>query len=233
MKVVFRCPPELRDVLPAPVPAKRAVPGWRKSMAPAAFSEDVGAEVRTVKHCPPFVDAMGLGFLVPLPVELRVERGRFEWEWDPPPSALGALPRSPLGFHVAEQLEGAPFRPDDRMAIKFTSFWTIETEPGVSLLVTHPLNREDLPFRTLAGLVDTDRYADGAIQFPALWLDEGYAGTLARGTPVAQCVPVPRAALEVETGVLDGEHAERFRTIMDAVNAAPGAYRRRYRAPKP
>ena len=54
-------------------------------------------------------------------------------------------------------------------AIKFNSFWTIELEPGWSLFATHPVNRDDLPFRLISGLVDADRFHDGGINFPAIW----------------------------------------------------------------
>jgi hypothetical protein len=230
--VRLRCPPELRDRLPLPVPARRALPPWLKSMAASAPSADLGGRIRTVKHCPPFIDAMGCGFLLPLVTNVRVSAGRFDWSWDPGVSSFGRYLRSPLSFHFAEQLEGVPFGRPDEAVIKFTNYWTIETEPGWSLLVTHPFNREDLPFRTLAGLVDTDRYRAGCIQFPALWTDPDFEGVLARGTPVAQCVPVPRRGIELELGTLEGEEAEAFLEVQEAVNTEPGTYRRRFRAPK-
>ena len=138
-----------------------------------------------------------------------------------------------LCFNLNEQLAGVPFRPDDRAAIKFTNFWTIETEPGVALLVTHPLNREDLPFRTLSGLVDTDKFTHGIIQFPALWLDVEFSGVLEKGLPIAQCIPVRRDHLDLEFGELVDEHASRFEEIVEAVSAQTGVYRKRFRVAKP
>lgn len=232
MKVSFRCPPELKGIIPEPYPAKRGLPDWLKQMSAAAFCPDIGDDIRTVKHCPPFVDAMGFGFIIPLSADLKVDKGRFEWDWDPGPSSLGRYPRSPLGIHLKEQLEGAPFADDGFAAIKFTNFWTIETEPGYSLLAGHPFNREELPFRTLSGIIDTDRYKDGSVQFPALWLNANYTGTLPKGTPIAQCVPVLRDVLKLEFGELVGESATRFMETLESINSGPGAYRRFYRAPK-
>ncbi len=82
--------------------------------------------------------------------------------------------------------------PTDEAAIKFNSFWTIELEPGWSLFATHPVNRDDLPFRLVSGLVDSDRFHDGGINFPAVWTKPDFSGVLERGTPVAQCFAVPR-----------------------------------------
>lgn len=233
MNIRFCCPPELTDTLPRPYPAKRGIPTWLKRMAATAPSADVRGEIRTVKQCPPFVDAMGFGFIVPLATDIRVDRGSFEWDWELGPSSLGGYTRSPLTFHLGEQLTGAPFADPESAAIKFTNYWTIETPPGSALLVTHPFNREDLPFRTLTGLVDTDRYKDGCIQFPALWRDPDFVGVLERGLPVAQCVPVSREALTLEFGELVGDAARDFMDTMEAVNAEPGAYRRRFRVAKP
>ena len=42
-------------------------------------------------------------------------------------------------------------------------------------------------------------------------------------------VPVTRAALSLEFGELTGDAARDFMETMDAVNAEPGAYRRRFR----
>lgn len=233
MKVQFRCPPELTDILPRPYAAKRGMPDWLKRMAATAPSSDLNGEIRTVKQCPPFVDAMGLGFIVPLVTDIRVDHGSFEWDWDLGPSSVGPYTRSPLSFHLGEQLAGAPIAAADSAAIKFTNYWTIETPPGFALLVTHPFNREELPFRTLTGLVDTDEYKDGCIQFPALWRDPDFVGVLERGLPIAQCVVVPRDAPSLAFGELVGDAARDFMRTQGAVNAESGTYRRRFRVAKP
>ena len=62
--------------------------------------------------------------------------------------------------------------------MKFNSFWTIELEPGYSLFATHPVNRADLPFRLLTGIVDSDRFTDVGILFPAVWTDANFEGVL-------------------------------------------------------
>ena len=233
MKVQFRCPPELTDILPRPYPAKRGLPDWLKRMAATAPSTDVSGEIRTVKQCPPFVDAMGFGFMVPLVTDIRVDRGKFEWDWELGPSSVGGYTRSPLSFHLGEQLAGAPFAQADSAAIKFTNYWTIETSPGYALLVTHPFNREELPFRTLTGLVDTDHYKNGCIQFPALWCDPDYVGVLERGLPIAQCVVVARDAPILEFGELVGDAARDFMRTQEEVNTKSGTYRKDFRVAKP
>ena len=93
---------------------------------------------------------------------------------------------------------GTPFYDPEVAIVKFNSFWTIELEPGYSLFATHPVNRADLPFRLLTGIVDSDRFTDVGILFPAVWTDANFEGVLPRGTPVAQCFPILREALDLQ-----------------------------------
>ena len=72
MKIVARCHPALEPLLPRPVPAARALPDWLRAMPAEALSDLLGGEsVRTVKHCPPFIDALALGLMIPLATGLH------------------------------------------------------------------------------------------------------------------------------------------------------------------
>jgi hypothetical protein len=90
--------------------------------------------------------------------------------------------------------------------IDFNSFWTIELDEGWSLFATHPVNRDDLPFRLISGLVDADRFHDGGINFPAIWTQPDFTGVLPKGTPVAQCFAVPRVTHELVIESFDQPH---------------------------
>jgi len=228
MKISLRCDPALSGVLPRPVPARQVLPDWLRTMPMTARSDMHDADIRTVKQCPPFVDAMRAGFSVLLPCDVTYADGLFAWDWPSPEPSLDGQPRAPINFFAAAQVAGAPFGADN--LIKFVGFWTIELPPGWSLLATHPFNRDDLPFRTLTGVVDADSFHQVALLFPARWLDAGASCRLPRGTPIAQCVPVPRASLDLEFGVIDGERADAFATVGADILAGPGVYRERFRA---
>jgi hypothetical protein len=229
VKVTLRCDPALLGLLPPPVPADGILPDWLRAMAPRVHSPLHGRDIRTVKQCPPFIDAMRRGFMVLLPCDLQVRQGRFSWDWPLPPLTVENHPRAPLSFHPGVQLQGIPGHDGRSAAIKFNSFWTIETEPGWSIFAMHPVNRMDLPFQTLSGLVDSDRFNDAGINFPALWRDPDFEGTLARGTPVAQCLVLPREPLELSIETLSGEGAQRYTSLVGEVLAQAGVYRRRFR----
>ncbi|MDP9097076.1 MAG: hypothetical protein M3N26_11100, partial [Pseudomonadota bacterium] len=194
MRVVFRCDPALVGRLPPP--HRPELPGWLRTMPREAPSDLHPAPVRTVKQCPPFIDAMTHGFVIPLACDVHVREGTLSWDWDLPLPAAGQHPRAPLSFHSAAQVEGTPFRDGSQIIVKFNSFWTVSLEPGWSLMATHPVNRADLPFRLLTGLVEADRFNAVGLLFPAVWLDPGFEGVLPRGMPIAQCFPVPRVQLD-------------------------------------
>jgi len=230
MRMIFRCDPALSDHLLRPVAARSQLPGWLRAMPATAHSEIHGREIRTVKQCPPFVDAMAYGVMILLPCDVTVDRGAFSWNWNIPVPATSGHPRAPLSFHVAAQFPGTPLAKDGRAAIKFNSFWTIELEPGWSLFSTHPVNREDLPFRSISGLVDADRFHDGGINFPALWREPEFSGVLPKGTPVAQVFAVPRAAPRLEFECFDQAQQANYAKTVSEVLATPGVYRKRFRA---
>jgi hypothetical protein len=232
MPITFRCPPELESFLPRPVPAVLGLPDWFKAMPANAFSTVLQMEQMTVKKCPPFIDAMTYGFLFLLATDVRVEDGAFTWDFANPGGASARYTRSPISFHDNAQVAGTPLFDDDRFVLKFNNFWTIETPPGYSVLITHPVNRPDLPFTTLTGLVDCDRFRDTFINFPARWHDTNFSGVLLKGTPVAQCLPIRRDIWQAHFQTMAGDDISRLQQTSGALAAEDDIYRRQFRAPK-
>jgi hypothetical protein len=232
MTLKFRCPPGLEKILPRPIPAVLGLPEWFKNLPLKNFNPSMGEESLTVKKCPPFIDAMTYGFLIPLAADLEVHRGEFSWNFDLPEGLVSEFSHSPIDFHDPSQAAGSPFFDEDRFIIKFNNFWTIEAPEGYSLLFTHPINRADLPFTTLTGLVDSDTFHDSPIHFPARWNDEDFNGVLPKGTPVAQCLPVKRELWTATFEQLSNDGMTRMIETQDATGREHGVYRRQFRAPK-
>ena len=94
-----------------------------------AFSPDLDQDVQTLKQCPPSLDAMTYGFIIPLPVNVEVDNMEFSWNWDvPQPSDgpghtdIGLYSQSPLGFHSPAQAEGTPYFNEGVGFAKFNFF---------------------------------------------------------------------------------------------------------------
>jgi hypothetical protein len=228
----FRCARELDAILPRPIPAVHGLPDWFKLLPQKAFNPTMGAEALTVKKCPPFIDAMTSGFLIPLPIDLEVRDGEFSWNFEVPKGFVSEYPHSPIGFHDPCQVAGTPYFDEDLFIIKFNNFWTIEAPPGYSILFTHPVNRGDLPFTTFTGLVDCDTFHDSPVNFPAHWHDTAFNGVLPKGTPVAQCMPVKRENWTSQFDMLSDAENEQMIKTRNAIGRETDVYRRRFRVQK-
>jgi hypothetical protein len=229
-ELIFRCPAELDGILPPPIPASAGVPGWFRAMPQQAFNALNARDEDTVKRCPPFVDAMTHGFLIPLMCDLRIENGEFTWDQDLPPGGALGFARSPIGYHDPSQVTGSPLFDAERFLIKFLNMWTIEAPEGYAVLFTHPFNRFDLPFTTLTGMVDCDLYQDNWIHFPAHWHDLTFNGVLEKGTPIAQCMAVRRETWSLRTAPFDADKTQRVHDLTSAISREAGLYRRKFRA---
>ena len=229
--ITARCHPALLGLLPPPVQVGRALPDWLRTMPSQTDSATLGgAPVRTLKHCAPFIDALSLGLMIPLPCDLTFRNGEISWDWEFPTILDAPITRAPVGLHVPEQAQGMPLDLRGQAVVKFTNYWTLEAPKGWDLLFTHPLNRADLPFQTLSGVVSSDRFTHGYVHFPALWTDAGFDGVLPRGTPVAQVIPVPRVRPALTIEAMSDDDIAQSRAVQEALQAEPGVYRKSYRA---
>src|SRR5580658_5767504 len=109
MTLTFRCPPGLENILPRPIPAVQGLPEWFKALPAKAFNPTMGKDGETVKKCPPFIDAMTYGFLIPLPIDLKVQDGEFTWDFELPAGFVSEYSHSPVDFHDPSQIAGTPF----------------------------------------------------------------------------------------------------------------------------
>ena len=194
--IEFQCPAQLLDHLPHPQPAARHLPEWLRQMPAHVPSAE---QTPTVKNCMPFLEAMTAGYLIPVPTDITITL-----------ELVGNLRVDVAGFdvplvdvHSGDQLLGAPY--STTPVVKFRTPWLIRTPPGYSTLVLPPLNRFEIPFLPLAGLVETDTYYR-QIAFPTLCtMALGQQVKLTKGTPLVQVIPVPRDAWSSQVGPCDPE----------------------------
>ena len=199
--IEFHCPAHLLEHLPHPVPAARCVPKWLGQMpahvpSPAHGPAPAPAQTPTVKNCMPFIEAMTLGYVIPVPTDIT-----FTMEADRLRVDVAGFDVPLVDVHSGDQLLGAPYA--GTPVVKFRTPWLIRTPSGYSTLVLAPLNRLEIPFQPLAGLVETDSYYR-QIAFPTLCtMRPGQRVKLERGTPLVQVVPVPREAWASQVGPSD------------------------------
>jgi hypothetical protein len=187
-------------LLTPPMPATKNVPEWYKSLAKFDKSNDDitlgvknsigtdGALVST-KMCMPFFDALTGGYHYVLEDDVHVDldkNGKPILTWDG--NVMMVDKRPIIDIPVPDNCH--PVHYGWRMN------WYYETPPGYSVLITHPMNRYDLPFYTMSGIVESDIW--GLPVFTAFFLKRNFIGTIKKGTPIFQIFPFKRESWELE-----------------------------------
>jgi hypothetical protein len=178
------------EYLNIPQPAKKYVPEWYKKAEKFVKGKhkvaDQDGPSTTIKLCVPFLDSLISGYMVELWQDVEVYKNdsglaRINWATEP----KVASQRS------SEQMQGFPKPPEyDDQDFTWSFHFCFKTPPGYSVIFTHPLNRLDLPFYTLTGIVDSDEViSDGNIPFI---LRNDFEGIIPKGTPIIQIIPFKR-----------------------------------------
>lgn len=179
-----------------PRQATKSIPKWFKDIKPflngdksIQLVDDFRINV-TVKRCMPFTDSLSLGYTITLKSDIIVEideKGNqaIRWRSDRAPIEESS------GCMIAAKNNDVPIPHyfSDHL-FKWHHDWVIKTPKGYSTYYTHPINRMDLPFHTLTGIVDTDKY-DNPVIFPFV-LQKDFLGVIRAGTPIVQFFMVKR-----------------------------------------
>lgn len=172
-------------------PSSKYIPNWYKDSSPFADEQKTKA---TYKKCISFLDSLTSGYMVSTICDIYVEHlpnGQVEFK-----QSYDAFKSVTIrGFESVEGLAHAQGWSPQIFAWVFP--YGIKTPKGYSSLITHPMNRDDLPFRTTSGIVDSDVYfSSGAVPFS---LKDDFEGLIPVGTPIAQIIPFKREDWTSET----------------------------------
>ena len=70
-QIEFLCMKEDYGVIPEPYPARKYLPQWFKDLPPKVDKKDK-LENSTIKRCAPFLDAMVVGWIIPLAADVEI-----------------------------------------------------------------------------------------------------------------------------------------------------------------
>jgi hypothetical protein len=137
----------------------------------------------TFKKCVPLLDGMSAGYIVPLWADVEVVAGEN-------PSMYWKTRHDVFMQHGESTRNITPPPGYNSQVYKYLNCWIPQTPKGYSCLITSPFGHNDLPFKAVPAVVDTDRSTLELI-FP-VWVKDNFSGIVEKGTPIAQIIPFKR-----------------------------------------
>ena len=198
------------DELIPPVPARSLIPDWYRE-SEVTFEMAPGEKPSSgLKTCVPFLDTFLSGYYILLQNDVLVDNSSghtvITWRGSVPiirerSMQQGRLIPRPAG-HEPNHLA-------------WNGVWGVRLPKGFSATFCHPLNRAELPFTTLAGVIDADNaHAWGNLPF---FVRSGFSGVIPKGTPIVQVLPFRRDSWSstVAPGVTDTavRQARKYRSV--------------------
>ena len=215
-----------------PIPA--FVPDWYKRLSRYINNSDKPIKSLgklDLKTCAPYRDVMLTGYYMTLQSDIEVisyENGDID------------IFHNNLGFSIVEkrgdirnensQGFGMPIpMGSNPLMCAWVATFGVSTPSGYSALVTHPLNRNDLPFLTTSGIIDSDVFGSFAGNIP-FFFKEGFSGFIPKGTPIAQVIPVKRE--DWKSQKIDADEKEYKRFLLQRDSILMGYYQKYFRQAK-
>ncbi len=197
-----------------PEPSRSVIPEWFSSadkhkkmpngMYELAFVVENGHQtferVLSWKSCPALLDVVLSGYILKTPVDINISRV------DGQP-AITNIEECSYFCGTRGKQDGFP-TPDgyDDLQLNWIVNWMPKVPEGYTTLWTHPLNRFDLPFISIAGFIDTQSYIQkGKLPF---FIKNDFEGVIPAGTPFIQVVPFKNESWEMDLKTYTEEEIE-------------------------
>jgi hypothetical protein len=178
--------------VPHPKPAKNFIPDWYKKI-PVIKKEDIKVVQGDVvglnlKACMPFIDALGAGYIQQTWTDIKIDKvdGGIQYNFPLGPDIMKS--RNSVSVSLSPAYFEAEF--------VWQSVWRARLPKGYSILITHPLNRLDLPFTTMTGIIDADEFYNSRVGNIPFFIHDSFNGIIPSGTPMFQMIPIKRDVWE-------------------------------------
>lgn len=187
----------------SPKPAKFFIPKWYKDIK--------NKNGLNLKSCIPFLDSFSSGYIQSTWHDLLVEVKDDD-----------VLIKTINGKPFINRRSHSDVPMDDSFhKIEFTweRHWAVSLPKGYSGLVVHPLNHIDLPFYTLSGIVDFDKYNHSKIGNLPFYLKKNFTGIIPKGTPMYQIIPIKRndwVGNKEKFNKIESDKKDKFRTSVSS-----------------
>lgn len=146
----------------------------------------------TLKSCMPVLDSLTSGYLILTSQDLGVTQNEdgpfFSWESDDKDIIKVTRRNDPTYIPLPKEYSDIHFAWNVPFFLQLPS--------GYSAVVTHPLNRHDVPFITHSAIVDMDAIMPNG-HYPFA-IRKDFVGIIPAGTPIAQILPFKRESWKKE-----------------------------------
>jgi hypothetical protein len=172
-------------------PTKKHIPSWYKMVPSDSSPSPVQPITKTIKNCMPFLDSFTTGYIIETNQDFRVTQvdGSPMFQWNITSKDTLYIQKrehqpipAPTGYH------------QDHFVWSLSHIF--KTPKDYSLLLTHPLNRTDLPFLSMSAIIDANQGIGGG-NYP-FFLKQGFEGIIPTGTPIIQVIPIKQESWEIE-----------------------------------
>jgi hypothetical protein len=192
MKIIFNSNRHYNNKDLAPSPTKKTMPSWFKNAS--KYWKDFEGNDLVVppdnkkgpgfKSCPALHDIFTTGytFTTPCDINVFIENGYTLVRAEPGYDDFVAI-RSHMGeFHYPEGYY--------KFVYHWYPNWGFTLPEGYSALIVQPINNFELPFLTVGGIIDSDKYGPPGLM--PFFIRDGFKGIIPKGTPYAQIIPIKR-----------------------------------------
>lgn len=234
-KIVFTpveyFPEQILQHIPGPLYGSKVLPEWFKNIpryqndAKEMESAENGYHNLTVKHCMPFLDSIMSGYFLTTWTDIYVERKNGIPNIVYKDKDIAQLISTQIQYQENFPSNIPTLKGHDPFSYVWFKYWRIKTPPGVSCLFTHPMNRPELPFTTLSGITDTDKWNGSDVLNFAF--HENFEGFIPKGTPYIQIIPFRRDQWthEINSDIDLDMKTLREEVIQKRINKQSGHYR--------
>lgn len=152
----------------------------------------------TWKSCPAILDSFIYGYHLYTPCDIEITKENNSYLINQDENFLDNVNKKTFSFCGIRGKDDTFPQPEGYEDVHFTwtTNWFPEVPKGYSVLLTHPINRFDLPFLTLTGIIDCSEYINGGLL--PFFIKKGFTGIIPAGTPYAQIIPLKNEKWEKE-----------------------------------
>ena len=210
-KIIFKARSKAEfEIYDKPIPASQYIPEWWRNMTPYDISPEnpEGKKVilnnrtsnATAKKCTPMLDGLTSGYIIPLWADVQISQNNGF------PQIAWKTLNNVFELHGQSSKNVLPPPGYSSIVFKYLNCWIPITPKGYSTMITAPAGYQDLPFKAIPAVVDTDR-SSIVLVFP-MWIKDGFEGIVERGTPMVQLTPFKREDWQSEFSYYEnGEYA--------------------------